>query len=880
MNDRPTPSDMLRRLEAESSPRGRLKVFLGYAAGVGKTYAMLEAAHQRKAEGVDVAIGYVETHQRAETDQLAQGLEILQIRRVEYHGLMLAELNVEAVVARRPALVLVDEFAHTNAPGSRNLKRYQDVEEILDAGIDVYTTLNIQHLESLNDVVAQVTGVMVRETIPDVVLDQAAEIEVIDLPPDELLNRLREGKVYIPDQAARAIEKFFRKGNLTALREISLRRAAARVDDQMRFYMETRAIPGPWPAAERLLACISANPLAEKLVRTTRRLADQLDAEWYAVHVQLVSGPQLGSDERQRAGRTLQLAEQLGGKSLTLSGRTVHEAVLDFARKHNVTKIVVGKPLVPRWQELIRSSIVNRLLHASGDIDVYVISSRAGVEKPKQAPRRWPFGPLSHYLAGAALVTAATALGMLVRTRIEPANLVMLYLAVTVVSAVFLGRGPAMLTAVLGVLAFDFFLINPYYTLAVSDSEYLITFAVLFVVSMVVSSLTAQVHEQADAAIQREAETSSLHDLARDLASAADLEQITRVIVTHVGEAFNLQMAIFLPQHGEVGLVESSPGFKLDPNDLAVAGWTFAHDAPAGRGTDTLPGASLRCLPLKTANGLVGVLGIRPHDPECLLTPEQRQVLAAFVNQSALGIERALLAKQAQQAELSKATENLQTALLNSVSHDLRSPLVAITGALSALDEDHGSLDDHARRSLVENARSEADRLNRLVGNLLHMTRIQAGALRLTLAPSDLADVISSSLEAIEAHLEGHEIQTDIEPGLPLVNLDFVLIVQVLVNLLDNAIKYSPPEQAIEIYAFRAQGEIQITVEDRGPGIPSEDLERVFDKFFRVQRPGSVTGTGLGLSICRGIVEAHGGSIHAENRPLGGTRIVVDLPVT
>ncbi len=660
---------------------------------------------------------------------------------------------------------------------------------------------------------------------------------------------------------------------------MSLRRAAVRVDDQMRFYMETRSIPGPWPAGERLLVCVSPNPLAEKLVRTTRRLADQLDAEWYAVHVELASQPELSPDERERVGQTLRLAEELGAKPVTLAGQSVHTAIMDFAHKHNVTKLVVGKPLMPRWHELMRGSIVDELLHASGDIDVYVISTQAEAGSVSITTDWQPHQPLSRYLGSVALTAAATALGLIVRGRLEPANLVMLYLAASVIAAVFLGRGPSLLTAVLGVLAFDFLLVPPFYTFAVSDLQYFITFVGLFVISLVVSSLTTRVREQAEAAIQREAQTASLHNLARDLASAADLPQITHVIVTHMGEAFGRQTAIFLPGEGRLRLVDSSGDFRLDDNDLAVASWAFEHDAAAGRGTDTLPAASIRCLPLKTAHGLVGVLGIRPQDAPPMLTTEQRQTLAAFANQAALGIERALLAGQAQQAELSRATESLQTALLNSISHDLRSPLVAITGALSVLDEDDTGLDANSRRTLVENARSEADRLNRLVGNLLNMTRIESGALRLTFAPCDVGDLINSARDALEGRLNGHAILVTLEPGLPLVSLDFVLVVQVLVNLLENAVKYSPPDQPIELRAEQADGGLRLSIEDHGPGIPLEDLERVFDKFYRVQRPGSVTGTGLGLSICRGIVEALGGRIHAENRVLGGTRVVVWFPM-
>ena len=502
MKHRPDPDELLKHAQSEQSSRGKLKIFLGYAAGVGKTYAMLEAAHQRKVQGIDVIVGYVETHKRTETEELVEGLDVLPRKQVEYRGVSLPEMDVDEVIKRHPAILLVDEFAHTNAPGSRHPKRYLDVEEILDAGIDVYTTLNIQHLESLNDVVAQVTGVIVRETVSDRVLDEASEIEVIDLPPDELMTRLKEGKVYIPEQARRAIDKFFRKGNLTALREMALRRAAERVDNQMRSYMQTRAISGPWAAGERLLVCISPSPLAEKLIRTTRRLADELNAEWYAVYVEMASKPEIKPANREHIGRTLQLAEELGAKSLTIAGQSIHEAVLDFAHKNNITKVVVGKPLKPRWQEMWSGSIVDQLIYASGDIDVYVISARAELSKPIM-PTDWqPHRPLRRYLLGLLLVAISTSLGLLVRGNLEPTNLVMLYLASTVISAIFLGRGPSLFTAIAGVLAFDFFLIPPYLTFAVNDTQYIITFAALLIVSLVVTSLTARVREQAGAAIQ------------------------------------------------------------------------------------------------------------------------------------------------------------------------------------------------------------------------------------------------------------------------------------------------------------------------------------------------------------------------------------------
>jgi two-component system, OmpR family, sensor histidine kinase KdpD len=884
MNTRPDPDELLRFVQAEEPARGRLKIFLGYAAGVGKTYAMLEAAHQRQADGVDVVVGYIETHGRVETEALLQNLEVLPRKQVEYRGISLPELDVDAAMARRPDLVLVDEFAHTNAPGSRHAKRYLDVAELLDAGINVYTTLNIQHLESLNDVVAQVTGVIVRETIPDRVIDEAAEIEVIDLPPDELLTRLQDGKVYVPEQAARAIEKFFRKGNLTALREMSLRRAAEQVDDQMRAYMQTRAILGPWPAGERLLVCLTSSPLAEKLVRTTRRLADELNAEWFAVYVEIASRPEIHQENRLRIGKMMQLVEELGGKAFTVAGHSIHEAVLEYAHKYNITKIVVGKSPRPRWQERLAGSVVEQLIQHSGDIDVYVISGQPDLDQPP-IPAEWqPHRPWSRYLVSLGMVALATLLGSLARVNLEPANLVMLYLTVVVISAIYLGRGPSLLAALAGVLAFDFFLVPPYLTFAVSDTQYVLTFVGLFVVSLVISTLTTQVREQAEAAIRREAQTSVLYNLGKDLTSAIGLEQVSAIIIEHIVQIFGRQVAIFLPENGRVKLYAASQGYTPDENDLAVATWTFQHDQPAGRGTDTLPAAQLRCHPLKTARGLVGVLGVRPVGESALLTPEQRQTLTAFANQAALAIERDRLAEQAHQAELLQATEKLQGALLNSISHDLRTPLVSITGALSSLTEEGIAMDEEGRRSLLQTARDEADRLNRLVGNLLNMTRLEAGAMHINREPYDVQDVIGAALEQLGERLQDHPVKVVLAPDLPMVWMDFSLIVQMLVNLLDNAVKYSPPQAPpgappIELNAHLVGDRLHLEVCDRGVGIPPEDLQRVFDKFYRVQRPVSVGGTGLGLAICKGIVEAHGGTIQAEQRPGGGTEFRIDLPV-
>ncbi len=883
---RPNPDELLARVQAEEQQqaRGRLKIFLGYAAGVGKTYSMLEAAHQRQAEGVDVVIGYIETHRRAETEVKLAGLEMIPRRQVEYRGALVPEMDVDAVLARRPQLVLVDELAHTNAPGSRHPKRYQDVGELLAAGIDVYTTLNIQHLESLNDVVAQITGVVMRETVPDRALDEAAEIELIDLPPAELLQRLEEGTVYVPEQAARAIQQFFRKGNLTALREMTMRTAAERVDDQMRAYMQTRAIPGPWPAAERLLVAVSPGPLAERLVRAARRLADGLNAEWAAIYVETSAHASLSPGERDRIARTLHLAEELGAQSVTIPGPHAADTVLEYARSHNFTKIIAGKPLRSRWLELLRGSLVDQLIRASGHIDIYVVSAEPG-PGPALERRGWvPHRPWQRYLWALALVAAATLLGKPLTRWLDPANLVMIYLLVVVVAAVYLGRGPSIMTAVLSVVAFDFFFVPPQLTFAVTDTQYLLTFAGLLVVGLVISSLAVTAHEQAESAQSRERQTAELYGLSRDLTTAVSAEAIEQAVVRHVEQTFGREAVIMMPdpEDGEAGLRPgaASAGFQLDDHELTVADWVYRHGTAAGRGTDTLPAARLRYLPLKTARGVLGVLGVRgPETAERQLTLEQQRLVESFASQAALALERTQLAEQARRAQVLEATDKLQTALLNSISHDLRTPLVSITGALSTLEDDDTTLDGGTRRGLIENAREEAERLNRLVGNLLDMTRLEAGAMKVRREPADVQDLVGSALAQLGARLEGHPVSVQVPEDLPMVPLDFVLLVQVLYNLLDNALKYSPADGPIEVSARLAGNRLALAVADRGTGIPPADLAYVFDKFYRVQRRGTTSGTGLGLSICKGIVEAHGGEIQAENRPGGGTVVTLWLPV-
>lgn len=878
---RPNPDQLLEHIQQEETrqKRGKLKIFLGYAAGVGKTFAMLEAAQQFRTEGADVVVAYVETHKRMDTEALLAGLEQLPRVEISYRGVAIPEMDLDAVLARAPQIALVDELAHTNAPGSRHDKRFQDIQELLEAGIGVHTTLNIQHLESLNDVVAQITGVVVRETVPDWVLDEADEIELIDLPPAELRQRLDEGKVYVPEQAARAIQKFFRPGNLTALREMALRRTADRVDAQMRAYMQTHAIPGPWPAGERLLVCVGPNPLSERLIRTARRLADRLNAEWFAVYVELPDTARLSDPEHDRITRTLRLAEALGAKSLTLPGNSVAEAVLTYAHTHNITKIVAGKPIHTGWAAWGRRSIVDQIIHHSGHIDVYVISAEPGddetrVEFTLSSPllqQRW-----KRLLQSSLLIVAVTLLGLPLRGVIEPTNLVMLYLIAVVMAAVWWGRSPAILASILGVVAFDLFFIPPYYQFAVSDAEYLLTFVAFLGTGFVTGNLAARVREQVRTAQRREAQTAAQYELSRALANASGLLPIAEAVVTHTEKLLVGRVAVFGQKADDLSLLAASKGVEMTDHEQAVATWAYERAQPAGHGTDTLTGAAGLYLPLQ-AQQVMGVLGVFPENR--LILPEQHRLLESFASQAALALERVQFAEKARQAHLLEETEKLQTALLNSISHDLRTPLASITGALSAMREEAPLLDEPARQDLLATAAEEADRLNRLVGNLLDMTRLESGAMRLTQKPGDLQDALGVALAHLQQRFRHRKVNLFIPPDLPLVPMDFVLIVQVLVNLLDNADKYSPPEKPITVRAKTFAKEVQMEVADEGPGIPEAERVRIFDKFYRVRQPGGVGGTGLGLSISKGIVEAHGGRIWVQNRAGGGALFTFALPL-
>jgi two-component system sensor histidine kinase KdpD len=640
---RPDPDVLLARVQSEerTKNRGKLKIFLGYIAGVGKTYEMLRAAHLRRSEGIDVQVGYVETHGRPETEALLEGLTLIPRKTVDYRGVTLTEFDLDTTLCLRPSLVLVDELAHTNISGSRHPKRYQDVEELLDAGIDVYTTLNVQHIESLNDVVAQITGVQVRETVPDRVIDEASEIEVVDLTPSELLQRLRDGKVYVPDMAARAIEQFFNEGNLYALRELTLRRAAERIDEQMLAYMQTRAIPGPWAAGENILVSVGSSPLSERLVRTARRQADRMGAQWTAIYIETPAHYRLSKEAKEQLTRTLQLAGKLGATTVTVFGLNIATTVIDYARRHNITRIIIGKTLRPRWQEYVFGSVVDQLIHYSGNIDIYVISSSEHIpQKIGDLDFLLPVTLPRDYFACTGLVAAVTIIGWLIKSFISPTNLAMLFLLAVVVVAFRRGLRPAIYTAIIGVLAFDFFFIPPYLTFRVSDTEYLITFAGMIIVGALISLLVTRAREHAFAAQARENETGTLYALSQDLAVAADADSIISAVTRHVQEIFHWESVVLLPDEERLTVHPSGSGPVLDADDIAVATWAFQHKSIAGYDTDTLHGSRLRYIPLQSSAGVIGVIGVKPADPEGVITHEQERILTAFANQMALALER------------------------------------------------------------------------------------------------------------------------------------------------------------------------------------------------------------------------------------------------
>ena len=885
---RPDPDRLLDQIRADESrlSRGAFKIFFGYVAGVGKTYAMLEAAQRLSAAGVDVVVGYVEPHGRPETQRLLEGLELLSPLIVEHRGIELKEFDLDAALSRHPKLLLVDELAHTNAPGMRHVKRWQDVQELLAAGIDVYTTLNVQHLESINDVVSQITGIQVRETVPDTIFDEADSVEIVDLPPRELLERLREGKVYIPAQAERAMQSFFKGPTLGALREITLRRTA----DRIHAHVETSRLASSgrmetWATTETLLVCIGPSPTSVRVIRTSKRLAGSLNARWIAASVETARSGSPSSEQRSRLLENVRLAERLGAETATLSGEDVAEEIINYARAQNVTKIVIGKTAVPRWRQLLRGSVVDDLLRLSGVIDVYVIqgASDSTMKPARRQPLRRPVSVNGYLWALAAVAVAGLVAWALRAAGFAETNQAIVFLLAVAVAAARLGLGPGITAAVVGVLAFDFFFVPPRLTFAVQDFQYLITLLVMLAVALLAGALAGRVRRQVQTARGREKRLAALYALSRELSAVSGAHQLAAAAERQVSGIFGSAVAIYLPHEGgRLEPVVSSIGREqLGRREIAVATWAYEHGELAGNGTGTLPDATYVYLPMITPRGTAGVLAVAPPEGEALLSPDNRQVLETLATQIGLAIERDELAEQTRCAMVEVETERLRSSLLSSVSHDLRTPLAVISGASSTLLELAESSDVATRRKLLRDVLEESNHLARLVDNLLSMTRLDAGSIRVEKQWYPIEDVVGSALGRLGRNLSGRKLNKLLPASLPPVPLDGVLIEQVLVNLLENAARYSAPGTGIDILARAEDNGVVIAVSDRGPGLAEGEEARVFDKLFRgAAAAGSPErGVGLGLAIARAIVEVHGGRIWAENRPGGGATFSFWLPL-
>jgi two-component system sensor histidine kinase KdpD len=882
LDQRPSPDALLEAAVQEG--RGKLKIFLGAAPGVGKTYEMLQAAQAKHREGVDVVVGLVESHGRRETGALLAGLEVIPRRKVDYRGRALQEMDLDAILRRRPQLVLVDELAHTNAPGGRHPKRFLDVEELLSAGIDVYTTLNIQHVESLNDVVAQITRIRVRETVPDRILDRADDIEVVDLSPEDLIQRLKEGKVYLPHQADRAVRHYFKPGNLTALRELALRRTAQRVDEQMLSYMRQHAIRGPWAAGERVLVCVSEDRAGAGLIRYAKRLADRLHAPWTALYVETARYHRLAEHDRDRIADCLRLAEKLGGEAITIPGGRIADDVTSYAQSNNITHIVIGKSERSRWFEIVHGSVVHDLVRRAGSISVHVIAGEldeaVSAKTVQTRPSSDAFDPLP-YAATTAIIAAALGAGLALQKIIDVRSVALVFLTGILVSAIRFGLLPSLYACLVSVLAYNFFFLPPLYTFTIADPENVFALFFFLIVAVIASNLAASTRNQVLAARNRARTTEELFAFSRKLAGTGTLDDLLWATVYQIALMVKVRVVLLLPAGSSIAVRAGyPPEDELDQADLAAAQWAWEHNRAAGRGADTLPGAKRLFLPLRTGRAPIGVLGIDRDEPGPLLTPDGRRLLDALADQAAVAIERITLVEDIDRARVTAETERLRAALLTSVSHDLRTPLASIIGSLTSLRSYGKSFDEAARQELMATIQAEAERLNRFIGNLLDMTRLESGAIEIKPEPADFGEIVGTALQRAAKLLAEHRVEIDIAPELPMLRVDYLLLEQTLFNLLDNAAKYAPAGTVVRISARRDGHVVIIEVSDQGPGIPAADVERIFDKFYRVQAEDRQrAGTGLGLAICRGFVAALGGTITAGNRRDGGGAVfAIRLP--
>ncbi|WP_343657694.1 DUF4118 domain-containing protein [Paraburkholderia caribensis] len=858
---------------------------------------MLQAARRRKEEHIDVVVGIAETHGRNETAALLEDLDVLPLARIEYRGRLLGEFDLDAALARKPQLILVDELAHSNVPGARHAKRWQDVYELLDAGIDVYTTVNVQHLESLNDVVGQITGIRVWETVPDRVFDRADEVTLVDLPAEELLDRLRDGKVYMPQQAERAVRNFFRKGNLIALRELALRRTADRVDAQMREYRADRSIQRIWQARERLLVCVGPGPEAPLLVRAAARLAASLKADWIAVYVETPRLQRLSDARRERTLDALKLAADLGAETATLAGADAVSTLIGYARVRNVSKLIAGGSSATGLARWLRRPFGERLAERASDLDLTLIrasSDEAGATRERHADeegRAWRDAlvaarerrsPPRNYAWAVAICAGVTLIASQLIDRIDLANLVMLYLLGVIFTAVKLGRGPGVMLSFLSVAAFDFFFVPPRMSLSVSDTQYLLTFIGMLLTSLVIGHLTSSLRREASVARRREQRTSAMYAMARELAAALTTEQIVGIGSRHVSEVFRARVAVLLPDSADqvkqkVDDPDETIMLEAASLDVDVGQWVYDQQKPAGHGTDTLPAAKALYLPLRAPMRTRGVLAVAMRDERELDVPEQQRMLDAFAAQIALALERVHYVDIARDALVNMESERLRNSLLSAISHDLRTPLTAIVGFSSMLAGQPREAGNAAQGELVDAIHEEALRMTGIVTNLLDMARLQAGSLKLNRQWSLLEETVGSALRDCRRTLARHPVQVSLPADLPLLQLDAVLLERLFANLFENAAKYVPPDTPLTIGAQRIDENgkpfVRVTVDDTGPGLPPGMEARIFEKFTRGEKESAKPGIGLGLAICRAIAEAHGGRIGAANRVAADGRV-------
>lgn len=890
--NRPDPDELLSRITAaesseQESTRGRLKIFFGACAGVGKTYAMLSAAQTALKEHIDVVIGLVETHGREETVRLTHGIPLIPPREIDYRGTKLKEFDIDAALARKPQLILVDEFAHTNAPGSRHPKRWQDVEELLGAGIDVYTTLNVQHLESLNDVVARITGITVKETVPDAMFDKADAISLVDIPSEELLRRLKEGKVYIAPQAKkRAAQNFFKQSNLIALREMALRRTAERVDAQMDSFKAKSGTSQGWTGADRILVCIGPDALSAKLVRVAKRMAGGLKAPWTTIYIENDRHYRLSKEGQEAVERTMRLAERMGGQTEVVHGQKAADEIISYAKAHGITKIIVGASPKSRLKEMIQGSLVRDLLARSGEIEVHVVTGDSENRRALR-PSFWRArSPAAYYAAAPAMVALCSLIVTPMRGILENASLVMIYLVGVVAVAVRYGRGPSILTSVLSVMAFNYFCIEPYYSFKVSQEQHVTTFMVMLAAGALIGSQTARLRLQAVIARKRERNTSILYGMTRELTANRGKVTLAEIAARHIADVFASHAYVWLPDaKGQLLNMASDSDVEEEQIDMvreeSVARWAFTHRQNAGLGTDTLPSARGLYVPMLTGNGCVGVIGVVPHGDEKNYASDTVEMLETFATQTAAAIERANVAELWEQSSIEAEGEKLRNILLSSVSHDLRTPLAAITAATSTLLVEGSKYSEEYRREALRTIHEEAARLARIVTNLLDVTTLESGDVKLNKELYFIEELIGSALMRVEAKLGRREVKTNIEHGLPLIKLDGLLIEQVLINLLENIADHTAENTTVTISASMVKPDIHVTVQDDGQGIAAGEEEKIFDKFYSARKSDAQGNpqAGMGLAICRGIAHAHGGKLWAQNAPEGGALFTLTMPI-